>query len=104
MDGVAHDVGDVVVPQGVDDLAAAPAADDQVGGAQDPQVLAHERLRHAEGVDEVVDAALARRSARGAAPTRTGRREGAEELGGLVEPYVVASHMPIVAYAHVCMQ
>jgi hypothetical protein len=59
LDCVADDVSDVLVAQPIDDLAPATARGHQVRGTQDAQVLADERLGDAEGVDEVVDAALA---------------------------------------------
>jgi len=55
-DRVAHDVRDVTVHQRVGDLAAAAAGVDQARGTQHLEVLAHERLRNAERVDELVHA------------------------------------------------
>src|SRR6056297_1462215 len=57
VDGVDHDVVDVIVGDRIDDLAAALLASDQVGSTQDPQVLGHERLGGADRLDELMDAA-----------------------------------------------
>jgi hypothetical protein len=58
-DGVEGDVHDVLVGDGVGDLAAAAAAGEHVGVLEDLEVLGNERLAGAEGRDEVVDAAFA---------------------------------------------
>ena len=59
VDGVADNVGHVVVGELVGNLASAAHALDEIGAAQYSQVLADERLRKAETVDEFVDAAFA---------------------------------------------
>ena len=56
-DGGDHDVGEVVVDQAVEHLAAGALACDDARGLEDAQVLADQRLRHAERVDEFVHAA-----------------------------------------------
>jgi hypothetical protein len=55
-DRVVGDVGDVLVAQGVGDLATAPLGLDHVTGAEHTEVLRDEWLRHAERIDELVDA------------------------------------------------
>jgi len=57
--GVANDVGDVIVGELVGDLAAASDAFDKVGAAENAKVLADQRLRQPEAVDQLVDAAFA---------------------------------------------
>lgn len=55
--GVVNDVGDMDVAQRVGDLPTAPLRLHQVAGAQYAQVLRDQGLGHAEGVDQLVDAA-----------------------------------------------
>jgi len=55
-DGVAHDVGDVVVGEGVHDFLAATLGAHQVHRPEDPQVLRDEWLLDVERLDEFVDA------------------------------------------------
>lgn len=81
---VTDDAGDMGVGQGVGDLATPALCVHEVGGAQHPEVLRHERLRHAERVDQLVDAPgagaelLDDRQAVGAG-------EGPQQVGGNVE-------------------
>ncbi len=57
-DGVHHDVREMVVDQAVDDLPAVPLAVHHPGRLEHPQVLADQRLGHAERADQLVHAAL----------------------------------------------
>ena len=52
-----HDVREVVIDEAVEHLTAGPLAGHDARGLEDAQVLAHQRLRHAERVDEFVHAA-----------------------------------------------
>lgn len=55
-DGVADDVGDVVVGEGVHDLLALALGAEQAGVAEHPQVLGDEGLVEAESLGDLVDA------------------------------------------------
>lgn len=55
-DGVADDVGDVVVGEGVHDLLALALGTEQAGVAEHPQVLGDEGLVEAESLGDLVDA------------------------------------------------
>jgi len=57
-DGVADDVGQVVVDQPVEHFAARSFAFHHTRGLEDPKVLADKRLGHSECVDQLVNAAL----------------------------------------------
>jgi hypothetical protein len=83
-DGVEHDVCDVLVGELVGDFASAAHAFDEVGPAKNAQVLADQRLRQVEALNELVDALLAvgERAHQG---DPDGRGESAKEFRGLVE-------------------
>ena len=49
-------MGGVHIGELVDDLPASPTGSDQPGSTQHAQVLAHERLRRPDRVDQLVDA------------------------------------------------
>ena len=53
---LAHNGDDMVVIQAVKDAFALPAGLDQVGIAQQPELMGHRRLGHAQGLGEVIDA------------------------------------------------
>ena len=56
-DGGQHDLGEVVVDESVADFPPGAFPCDDARGLQDPQVLADQRLRHHQCVDELVHAA-----------------------------------------------
>ncbi len=56
VDSVDHDVVDVIVGDGVHDLAAAPLSQEQIAAAEYPQMLGHERLACTGRLDELVNA------------------------------------------------
>lgn len=93
VDGVDHDVVDVVVGDRVDDLAAPSLAHEQVGAPQGPQVLGHQGLGRAGRLDEFVDAA-------GAAEQRHPQRrtqgvcQGLEQIGVASESTMVSRPSP----------
>ena len=53
---LAHNGDDMVIIQAVKDAFAFPAGLDQVGIAQQPELMGHRRLGHAQGLVEVIDA------------------------------------------------
>jgi hypothetical protein len=55
-DGVQHDVRDVLVGELVGHLAPASDSFDEIGSAQDAQVLADQWLGQAQCLDQLVDA------------------------------------------------
>ena len=55
---VKHDVSQVLVDQAVQHFAAGTFTGNHPGGLEDSQMLADQRLWHAEGVDDLVHAAL----------------------------------------------
>jgi len=55
-DGVSHDVSRVHIGEFVNNLPASPTSSHQPGSTQHAQVLAHERLRRPDRVDQLVDA------------------------------------------------
>ena len=57
-DGVDHDMRQVMIGQPVEHLAAGPLAGDHARRLEDLEMLADQRLRHAQRVDQFVDAAL----------------------------------------------
>ncbi len=57
--GPLHEVTDLGIRQGVDHLPAASLTDDDSAGAQHPEVLRYQRLRHRESVDQLVDTVVA---------------------------------------------
>jgi len=80
-DGVQHDVGDVIVGEGVFDLAGLAAGGHDAGGAQHAQVLGDQRLADAERGHELVHGSAARRQlAHDRQPDRRGQR--LEQRGG----------------------
>lgn len=83
-DGVVDDVGDVVVGEGVGDLPAPALGPNHVAGPQHPEVLGDEGLRHAQRVDQLMDAAGATVEV-----TDDGQAVGAgerpQQVGGAVE-------------------
>ena len=82
--GIAGDVGDVVVGQAVDGLFAVSRAGNKSDAPEHSQVLRGEGLRHVESVDELVDAARTLRQLEddGEAVRRS---ESSQELTRLVE-------------------
>lgn len=82
--GIAGDVGDVIVRQAVDGLFAPSGSGHKPGAPQHSQVLRGEGLRHVESVDELVDAARTLRQLEddGEAVRRS---ESSQELTRLVE-------------------
>ena len=102
LDGVEHDVVDVIVGDGIDGLAAASLPYEQIGAPQDPQVLRHQRLGGSGRLDEFVDAAGAidQRHQHGQSQ---GVRHRLEQLGAVGERFVVVAgrepidHVNIVA-------
>ena len=54
-DGIADDVSDVMVGQGVDDLLAVTFGRQQTGAAQHSQVLGDQRLIEPEALDDLMD-------------------------------------------------
>lgn len=84
-DGVSHDVGGVHIGEFVDDLPASPTGSDQPGSAQHAQVLADERLRCPDRVDQLVDAIrmVCEEVDHGEADRG---REGSEEAAGSLVP------------------
>jgi hypothetical protein len=80
-DRVQHDVGDVVVDEGVLDFAGVPPGGHDAGGAQHPQVLGDQRLAYPKRRDQFVDGATARRELpHDAEPDRGGKRP--QQLAG----------------------
>jgi len=55
-DGVAHDVGDVMVGEGIHNLFAAALGRQEPTRSEHPQVLGNKRLADAERLDELVHA------------------------------------------------
>ena len=101
LDGVAHDVGDVLVGELVGHLAAAPDALDEVGAAQDAQVLADQGC----GRSSVSTSSWTQRSPVGKLGNQRdpdGGREGSEELASLVVAVHRSgvSHMRRLPYMH----
>jgi hypothetical protein len=84
-DGVPHDVGGVHIGEFVDDLPASPTGSHQPGPTQHAQMLAHERLRRSDRVDQLVDAIrmVCEEVDHGEADRG---REGSEEAAGSLVP------------------
>jgi hypothetical protein len=82
--GIAGDVGDVVVRQVVDGLFAPSGAGNKSDAPQHTQVLRGEGLRHVESVDELVDAARTLRQLEDDGEAE-GRPERSQEFACLVE-------------------
>lgn len=83
-DGIVDDVGDVVIGEGVGDLPSPTLGPHHVAGPQHPEMLGDERLRHAQGVDQLVDAtgATVEIADDGQA---VGAGEGPQEVGGVLQ-------------------
>jgi hypothetical protein len=83
-DGIAHDVGHVIVAQEVGDLPTTPLGPYKASRPQDPEVLRGQWLGDAERLDELVNASGAvleldhdRQSVRAG--------EGAQQFGGSLQ-------------------
>jgi hypothetical protein len=87
-DGVAHDVSRVHIGEFVDDLPASPTGSDQPGSTQHAQMLAHERLRRPDSVDQLVDAILMVCEEVDHGETDRGREGSKEAACSLVTPDV----------------
>ena len=82
--GIAGDVGDVIVRQAVDRLFAPSGSGHKPGAPQHSQVLRGEGLRHVESVDELVDASRALRQLEDDGEA-VGGPESSQEFARLVE-------------------
>ncbi len=83
-DGIDHDVRQVVIDQPVEHFAAGSLPGDHARGLEDLQVLADQRLRHAERVDQLMHAALGHvQLQHDGDPHRRGQR--AQQLAGGIE-------------------
>jgi hypothetical protein len=82
--GIAGNVGDVVVGQAVDGLFAASRTGNKSDAPEHSQVLRGEGLRHVESVDELVDAARTLRQLEDDGEP-VWRAQSSQELARLVE-------------------
>jgi hypothetical protein len=82
VESVLDDVRDVVVGESVGHLASAAHSFDKVGATQDSQVLAHQRLRQVQSIDELMNAlvTVGQRTHQGHS---YGGGKGSEQLTGL---------------------
>jgi hypothetical protein len=82
--GIAGDVGDMIVRQAVDGFFPPSGSGNQPDAPQHSQVLRGEGLRHVESVDELVDAARTLRQLEDDGEA-VGRPESSKEFARLVE-------------------
>jgi hypothetical protein len=96
---IEDDVGHVVVGKRVGDLPSAPLAVHKTRTSQNSQVLRDQGLLDAEGVDQLVDAAIAvAQLQHDRQPKRAA--EGLEQLGCLLELGWRTDHNNILQYIH----